>query len=251
MSTFTNAKKQLANAALKLEKKASIPQVKEKLTLIKAITTDEFMASNDIMLFEKIRKELRGLMQFLVESTPINSIYTNLTDPVISWEVGEPMPPGYDFEDYRKKVNRYIEENANTLVIHKLTHNIPLGTKDYAELERVLTVELGSREDYQREYGDTPFGLLIRRIAKLDHEAAMKAFAQFINDQSLKSNQIEFIKKVINHVEQNGYMEDLKDLTRPPFDKPVTFVKLFDPKKQAQLMEIIRTIKDNAVTVAA
>ena len=57
--------------------------------------------------------------------------------------------------------------------------------------------------------------------------------------------------EMINHVEQNGYMEDLKELTKPPFDKPVTFVKLFDPRKQAQLLEIIRVIKENAITIAA
>jgi len=51
---------------------------------------------------------------------------------------------------------------------------------DYNELERVLTSELGSREDYVREFGDTPFGLLVRKIAKLDHDAAMQAFSDFV-----------------------------------------------------------------------
>ena len=61
----------------------------------------------------------------------------------------------------------------------------------------MLTSELGSKEDYKREFGDTPFGLLIRKIAKLDHEAAMQAFSAFINDQSLNQKQISFCKK--NH----------------------------------------------------
>jgi type I restriction enzyme R subunit len=251
MPSFKYAKKQLSNVAFLLEKKVSIPQVKVKLDIIKTINTDEFWSANDILLFEKVRKELRDLMKFLVEDGLGKLIITNLTDPVLSENEGIPMPPFDDFEAYRKKVNRYVEENANAFVINKLTHNIPLGVEDYQKLERVLTVELGSRDDYQREFGNTPFGLLIRKIAKLNHEAAMQAFAQFINDQSLNHNQIEFIKKVINHVEQNGYMDDLKELTKPPFDKPVTFVKLFDPKMQAQLVDIIRTIKENAIGVAA
>ena len=251
MPSFKYAKKQLSDVAMLLEKKVSIPQVKAKIGVIKVVNTDEFWAANDILAFETIRKELRDLMKFLVEPGGNKTITTNLTDPVLSEDEGVLMPASYDFEDYRKKVNRYVEQNANTLAIHKLTHNIPLGVADYKELERVLTVELGSRDDYQREFGDTPFGLLIRKIAKLNHEAAMQAFSQFINDQSLNHNQIEFILKVINHVEQNGYMEDLKELTKPPFDKPVTFVKLFDPRRQAQLMGIIRAIKENAITVAA
>ena len=33
-------------------------------------------------------------------------------------------------------------------------------------LERIFTEELGTAEDYQTNYQDTPFGLLIRKIAK-------------------------------------------------------------------------------------
>ena len=156
-----------------------------------------------------------------------------------------------NFEDYRDKVNRYINEHGNTLAIYKLTHNIPLGAGDYSELERVLTSELGSREDYAREFGDTPFGLLVRKIAKLDHDAAMQAFSGFINDSSLNQKQIAFVHKVIAFVEQNGYMENVTDLRKPPFDKPISFLRLFNAQKQAQLIAAINAVKDNAVNVIA
>ena len=137
------------------------------------------------------------------------------------------------------------------MAIYKLTHNIPLTTMDYAELECVLTEELGSKEDYEREFGDTPFGLLVRKIAKFDHDAAMEAFSSFINDAALNDKQIAFVHKIINHIEQNGYMEDLKELMKPPFDKPVSFVKLFDAKTRTALMEKINEIKENAVEIVA
>ena len=122
---------------------------------------------------------------------------------------------------------------------------------DYQELERVLTSELGSREDYVREFGDTPFGLLVRKIAKLDHDAAMQAFSAFINDQSLNQKQIAFVHKIINHIEQNGYMESVTELQKPPFDKPIGFVKLFDAKTRAALMATINQIRENADMIAA
>ena len=161
------------------------------------------------------------------------------------------MEAPYDFEAYHDKVNRYVNEHGNTMAIYKLTHNIPLTAGDYGELERVLTSELGSKEDYEREYGDTPFGLLIRKIAKLDHEAAMQAFSAFINDQSLNQRQIEFVHKIINHIEQNGYMESVTELTKPPFDKPVSFIKLFDAKTRAELIKTIDSIKENATLIVA
>ena len=252
MPSFKYAQKQLRDIGTLLERKVSIPQVKAKLTIIKEVNTDAFWETTDILLFEKVRKELRELIKFLNEGgNPKNPIITHLTDPIIDQQEGIQLDPAYDFEDYRAKVNRYVNEHSDTMVIQKLTHNIPLSIGDYQELERVLTSELGSREDYVREFGDTPFGLLVRKIAKLDHDAAMQAFSAFINDQSLNQKQIAFVHKIINHIEQNGYMESVTELQKPPFDKPIGFVKLFDAKTRAALMATINQIRENAVMIAA
>lgn len=252
MPAFKYAKKQLCDTASLLERKANIPQIKEKLPLLQEIHTDVFWDANDILLFEKVRKELRGLIRFLDEDDGGQKrIITKLTDPIIDSQEGVQLDTAYDFEDYRAKVNRYVNEHGNTLAIYKLTHNIPLAAGDYQELERVLTSELGSKEDYKREFGDTPFGLLIRKIAKLDHEAAMQAFSAFINDQSLNQKQIAFVKKIINHIELNGYMENVSELTKPPFDKPVSFIKLFDAKTRTALIATINQIRENAVQIVA
>ena len=252
MPSFKYAQKQLRDIGTLLERKISIPQVKAKLPVIKEVNTDAFWEANDILLFEKVRKELRSLMQFLVEVGPVkNPIITRLSDPIIGEQEGIQLDAAYDFEDYRAKVNRYVNEHGNTLAIYKLTHNIPLAPGDYQELERVLTSELGSKEDYAREFGDTPFGLLIRKIAKLDHDAAMEAFSQFINDQSLNQKQIAFLHKIINHIEQNGYMESVTMLTKPPFDKPLSFTRLFDKKMQIAIMTAINQVRDNAVIITA
>ena len=247
---FKYARKQLCSIASALEQKASIPQIKEKLDLIQSINSDDFWNANDILLFEKIREELRELIKFLDSDAGKEPIITRLTDPIISQQDGEQLDSAYDFEDYRKKVNRYIDEHGNSLVIHKLTHNIKLTNDDYQELERIFTSELGSKNDYEREFGDTPFGLLVRKIAKLDHEAAMQAFSKFINDESLNPRQIAFAHKIINHIEQNGYMDNVSDLQRPPFDKPISFIRLFDAKTRTALMQAINAVRDNAVNTA-
>ncbi|MGI5856603.1 MAG: DEAD/DEAH box helicase family protein [Candidatus Merdivicinus sp.] len=251
MPAFQYARKQLCDTASLLERKASIPQIKEKLPVLQEIHTDAFWDANDILLFEWVRKELRELIKFLDEGSDPKHIVTRLTDPVIDSQAGVELDAAYDFEDYRAKVNRYVNEHGNTLAIHKLTHNIPLSMEDYRELERVLTSELGSKEDYQREYGDTPFGLLIRKIAKLDHEAAMQAFSAYINDASLNQKQIAFVNKIIHHLELNGYMENAAELMKPPFDKPVNFIKLFDVKTRTALIETIDQVRKNAVQIAA
>lgn len=246
-----HAQKQLCDTAAALERKEGIPQIEAKLPLLREVQTEEFWRAGDILLFEKARRELRELIKFLDEGGTGRQVVTRLTDPILETQEGVQLSAAYDFEDYRAKVNRYVNEHANTLAIYKLTHNLPLTQGDYRELERILTSELGSKEDYAREFGDTPFGLLVRKIARLDHEAAMQAFSAFINDQSLNQKQIAFVSKVINHIERNGYMESVTMLTKPPFDKPLSFTRLFDRSMQTAIMAAINQVKDNAVVVVA
>ncbi|TBL68364.1 DEAD/DEAH box helicase family protein [Paenibacillus thalictri] len=250
LAQLKKAKKQLIEVSSNLLQRATIPQIKEKLELISTIGTDEFWQSSDLLNFEKVRVELRSLIKFIIdEGSGRNPIYTNLADEILTIEEGKAMYQAYDFEDYKLKVNRYIEKNRDTLAIHKLRNNIPLTALDYESLEKIFTGELGTAEDYQREYQNTPFGLLVRKIAKLEYEAASVVFSEFINDQSLSQAQIVFVKKVIDYIVQNGYIDNVSELTKPPFDKPQSFVKLFDGTKQRRLVEMVTQIKENAVKV--
>lgn len=119
-----------------------------------------------------------------------------------------------------------------------------------AELEHIFTHELGNAEDYARTYGDTPFGLLVRKLVHLDRDAAMEAFSEFLNDQSLNEQQISFVKRVVDYVVENGYMEPVA-LTQPPFDRPCSFMQIFDQKRATALVALVKTIKQNAVSPAA
>lgn len=241
--------KQLINTCVLLSERATIPQIKEKLEFINTVGSDEFWQNTDILSLEKVREELRELIKFIVDEDGKNPVYTSLQDTITSHEEGEVLPPAYDFEAYRLKVNRYIEENKDHLAIRKLRKNIPLTEKDYEALERIFTSELGTEEDYKREFKDTPFGLLVRKIAKLEYEAVQEVFSEFINDQSLSREQIVFVKKVIDYIVQNGYIENISELMKPPFDKPRSFIKLFDGAKQKRIVELVTQVKENAVKV--
>lgn len=246
---FKKGKKQLMNICEILLRKATITEVRHKLPLIKEIIEDEFWQGAGVLDFERVRVELRDLIKYAVDEGEISPIYTRLDDEVLSTREGLPIDQAYDFEDYRLKVNRYIERNRDHLAIHKLRNNVPLTAADYESLERIFTGELGTAEDYQREFKDTPLGLLVRKVAKLEHEAAMAAFSTFINDQSLNQAQIVFVKKVIDYITQNGYIEHMSELVKPPFDKPQSFVKLFDGAKQKELIALVNKIKENAVQI--
>jgi len=246
--SFNGLKKNIVFKVSILLKKTTIPQVKVKVPLLKEVIEDEFWDTVDILRFEKIRVELRDLMKFAVTEPP-RVVYTNLEDEEKERLVHKEFEMGYDFEDYKLKVNKYIEENKNNIAIYKLRNNILLNEGDYKTLEKIFTGELGTKVDYENSFKDTPFGLLVRRIAKMEREAAMKAFSSFINEQSLNANQIAFVNKVIDYIEQNGYVENVAELTKPPFDKPQSFIKLFDTDKQKKFVHIINEVKNNATKV--
>ena len=106
LPTMNYLKNQLCLTAEALERKVTIPQVKQKLTLIKDIQTDTFWDNISILTMEKVRQELRDLMQFLVGGSGNPKIFTKLDDPVLDSKEGDALGAAYDFEDYRKKVNR-------------------------------------------------------------------------------------------------------------------------------------------------
>jgi type I restriction enzyme R subunit len=246
---FKKGRKQLIGICNILAQRITIPQIREKIEFINTIATDEFWQGADILALEKVRVELRSLIMFIIGEGQRPIIYTNISDDILEYKIGEGLPPAYEFEDYKLKVNRYIEEHRDHIAIHKLRNNIQLTVLDYQSLENIFTGELGTTEDYQREYQDTPFGLLVRKIAKLEHEAANQAFSEFINDQSLNQAQIVFVKKVIDYIVQNGYIENVSELMKPPFDRPQTLMQLFDSTKQIKIVETIKLIKENAVKI--
>lgn len=94
-------------------------------------------------------------MKFVASEAPKPLIYTNLADEEEERIVCKEFEINYDFEDYKIKVNKYIEENKNTIAIHKLRNNIPLNESDYKTLEKIFTGELGSKADYEKSFKET------------------------------------------------------------------------------------------------
>ncbi|MPM67446.1 hypothetical protein SDC9_114368 [bioreactor metagenome] len=246
--SLTRFKNAAVSKASILLKKTTIPQVKAKVPILKEVIEDEFWDKPDILNFQRIRIELRDLMKFAVTDGR-GIFYTNLQDMETERIECKDFEIKYDLDNYKQKVNKYIEENKNNIAIHKLRNNIPLTKSDYKILEKIFTGELGTKEDYENNFKDTPFGLLVRRVAKMERDAAMQAFSSFINEQNLNANQIVFVNKVIDYIEQNGYVENVAELTKPPFDKPQSFIKLFDADKQKKFVNIINEVKDNATKI--
>ena len=243
---FTALAKRLRDVSEALQKMATVPQVKEKLPILEQVSSEGFFGSISILGLEELRRDLRGLIHFIQTARVSREVITHLDDPVTSIEYA--ALKGSD--DYQMKVRRYLGEHESSLVVQKLHHNQPMSEYEFSELERVFTEELGSADDYERAYGDTPFGLLVRKLVKLDRAAVMEAFAGFIGSQQLTEQQMSFVRKVVDYVVENGYMEPAA-LAEPPFDRPQSFVRMFSAGQQKDLIAVVKKIKQNAEEPAA
>lgn len=235
------------NSNALLKNCATIPEVKPKIPKLKEIQSDNYWDDKDILKFEETRKRLRDIMKYLrSERTKIH--YVDFEDQMLNRVEGRIFSMSTDdFEDYRKKVNEYVETHKHHPSIKKLIYNEPVTLDDYKELERIFTQELGTKEEYENHYSDTPFGILIRKIAKMDRDSAYAAFSTFIIEEGPSAEQIHFIEQVVDYVVENGYIKDVLDLMKPPFDRPFKFSLIFTRDEQMKFVHIINGFKENAM----
>lgn len=133
-------------------------------------------------------------------------------------------------------------------VIEKLHTNIPLTPEDVQELERILWNELGTKEDYEKEYQTKPLGEFVRELVGLDMNAAKAAFAQFLDTNLLDSRQIYFVNQIVEFIVQNGLMKDLSVLQDAPFTNRGSIVEIFEHNITLwnSIRETIQKINANA-----
>ncbi len=203
----------------------SIEAVQRQKKLILKVQTNEFWDNADIFDYEIVRKALRDLLQF-IEGIKREIYYTDFTDEIL--EVQE--KPGEfsvnDLQNYRKKVNQYLKEHRDDIAVYKIRNNKEITESDLKHLENILWYEIGTKEDYHKEFGDEPLLRLVSRIVGLEPAAANEAFSEFLTDKDLNSNQMEFVKLIINYIVKNGVM-DKEVLNEHPFNKYGNVVQLF------------------------
>ncbi len=122
-----------------------------------------------------------------------------------------------------------------------------MSVEDVTALERILWSEVGSKKDYEAEYGEKPLGEFVREIVGLDMTAAKEAFAEYLNDVSLDADQIYFVNQIIEYIVRNGVMKDMSVLQEPPFTDRGSIVEVFtDISIWLGIRKVIEKINANA-----
>jgi type I restriction enzyme R subunit len=214
-------KKRVMEIGAKLQEKASIPQVNENLELIIEIQSDDFWQDVTLEMLENVRKKLRNLMK-LIDKKNRKIVVTDFEDEFQEMEevdVGG-LTEVIDKKQYKKKVQKYLKEHLDHIVLKKLHYHEPLTKMDLGELERFLfeATEFGDREHFEECYGKQEnLPLFIRSLIGMDRNAAKEAFSQYLDSSRFNANQIDFINLVIDNLSQNGIIDPKSLVKEMPF----------------------------------
>ncbi|MCL2631024.1 MAG: DEAD/DEAH box helicase family protein [Firmicutes bacterium] len=242
----TKAVKEICEIANILLSKTTIPQIASKKEELKIIKTEQFWANATTESLEKMRKALRDLMQFVKDSISGQNFDTDFTDEVIE---KEGAGGGFiDIRTYKRRVLDYLSQNESLPVIQKIRELEKITPTDMKELERILWEELGTKSDYNKTTTQENLAIFVRSLIGLSQDAIQQKFGKFLSaNEELNSQQIEFIRSIINYVQKNGDITAEDIINTPPFDN-YDLVKHFGDKISV-LMHIVNTIH-GAVRVA-
>ena len=177
------------------------------------------------------------------------SIYdTDFDDEILSVEWKESELESDDLKNYKAKAEYYVRQHQDEAVIAKLKGNVPLTSADIMDLEDILWNKIGTREEYQAEYGEKPLGEFVREIVGLDMNAAKEAFSEYLDETQLDSRQIYFVNQIVEYIVHNGMMKDLSVLQETPFTDQGSIVEVFsDMKVWMGIRRVIEQVNANAL----
>lgn len=203
-----------------LKKLGTVPQVMAKIDVINEVLTPNFWDNKSLSSIEKMRLELRDLLQFLTGNSG-RTFDVNIDDE--SSFKGEAGAINSTMT-YRQKVLDFLAEHRDIPVLQKIQNIEQLTSQDVDDLERIFWEELGTKDDYERfvkrEQLDEniPIGGFIRKLQGVDRKKAVEIFTEFISANQLTAEQEEYLEGILNYVCQNGDIQVDVLLTESPFD---------------------------------
>lgn len=224
---------------------SNIPEIQAQSDLINKILHTDYVEAAGINEFEEIREKLRGLMKYV--SSEKVKYTTNFADELLSMEWKESELENDELKNYKAKAEHYIRQHQDNPAIAKLKTNQPLTQSDIEALEETLWHEVGTKQDYEQEFGAKPLGEFVREIVGLDMNAAKEAFSAYLTDANLDSRQIYFVNQIVEYIVRNGMMKDFSVLQEPPFTDRGSVVEIFtDMSVWLGIKRVIDTINANA-----
>lgn len=249
--SYINKVKKLASG---LEEKSAVPAVKAEMELILELQEDAYWQNVTLSMLENVRLKLRDIVKFIDKEEGFADVFTNFED-----ELGEAneehqlVKVDANLAEYRKRVQRFINDHKDHLTIKRLRNNEPISRADVIALEDILFSQESAiaREQFEAVYGDKPLGILVRSVVGLSRKAAKEAFAEFLSDgKALHPDQHTFLEQIVDYLVKNGTMEP-----KAMFETPFTHINdlgvagVFDDETSKKVIDLVKHINQNARSI--
>lgn len=206
-------------AGLLVEKKATLPQVQARMATLKEVLSVAAWENVSLQWLEKVRKDLRELMQFL-KGDKGRWFVVDIEDVISDDGEAEGVKMRVS---YKQRIIDFLAANRNLPVLKKIKNIEQLSVDDVNELERILWEELGSREEYDNHTKGMLCGanvaIFIRSLVGVDRREALNRFSEFLSDNALNSEQEEFLNTIVQYVCENGDITKEIVVNESPFDE--------------------------------
>ena len=204
----------------------NLAQVKAVATTIAEVRTTEFWANIDVPKLEKMRQELRRVMQYrLIASLPSlpPKVVDVHEDPALVERRRHAVRlEGLQLAAYRMRVEKVLRELFETNdTLQRIKRGQAVSAADLETLSSLVLAQdpMLNLNDLVDHYPDCAghLDLAIRGIIGLDAESVHAQFTAFIQEHpTLTSPQIRFLSLLQNHIAKYGSIEVAR-LYEPPF----------------------------------
>ena len=228
----------------------SIPAVREQRRLLDEVAGDEWWQDVTLPMLETVRRRVRGLVKLLPRIRR-GVVYFDFEDEqgvIRSTEI-RGMPPGASTGRFIVRVRGYLRTHEHDPLVVKIRSNQPVGTTELASLATVFVESgFGSEDDIEAvtaQYGG--FGLFLRSLTGLDHDAAAAAFASVVTEQTLSPPQRAYLQLLIDVLAKNGLLK-IENLYSAPFTlrAPHGPEDLFAGSVIDRIAEVLTAVRTNA-----
>lgn len=214
-----NSRASVIKIAQLLEKKATIPAVRERMETIKEVQTAVFWEHSTLNSLERVRKELRELVHVLAESRDERRFVINIEDAISSDAVTAPVTLKATYHD---RVIDYLAKHTDNEVLRRIQNFEQLTTDDVNELQRIFWEELGTRTEFDEATNGKRYNYnvaaFIRVIQGVDRQKALALYTRFIKDGNLTGEQEQYLKEILNYLSENGDLQ-MSDFMEYPLNR--------------------------------
>ena len=198
----------VVNVAALLEKKATVPAVKNRIDTIRLVQTQQFWENESLDALENVRTELRNLINLLDEQRKTRKFVIDIEDEYQTADGGEDLIVQ---TTYKQRIIDYLAANSDNATLRKIQNFEQLTSADIQELERIFFEELGTKSDYEKLSDGRPYknnvAAFIRVACGIDRQRALQIYQHFIEGYQLTADQERYLKNILDYVSMNGDIE--------------------------------------------